>query len=297
MQKIFRPVLDRLIKQQVSNVELSVLLYIARYQDDYGTVVGVHYKDVCDATGICPQSVYDALDGLESKQLISISSSHYGDRDILIIGNKDIYALAKTNGITLDNDEKIPFLNLHHKIFHNKNFYSLKVNSKLLIMLFMFLTEANKDKKNIDSNGCRPIRHEKFFKIYCQMFNVKKNTLRRYMTEIRHFFKIKLSKAVYNIVPKNNVFTRDEIKKKTDDDLLVENLAKVGLRRKPALQKNNPLLLSINLVKHLRKILNGHLRKPKICEAFLKAFSYLDADKDISYPYINKLLQNELKII
>ena len=318
MQKLFRPVLDKMIEQQVNNTQLAVLLHIGKYQDDYGVVVGVHNKDVCDATGICTQSFYNALDGLKSKQIIAVSSSHHGDWDIKIIGNEDKYAIAKKRGITLD--KKPSYISLHHQIFEdekfklikatkkNPKFKPMKVNARLLAMLLLFYVGSNekikKNKQSITSfwskgplKGCYSIHNKRFFDDYCKLLKIEKTTLQKYKTELKEFFYFKLRGGIYYIISKDNVFTDNEDTRppwSTDDELLIRNLAHVALRRKPLLKRKNPLITPIEIAENIKDFLRDQLRKPNIVKCFLSAFKYLDAEDEINYLFLHQRLQKEL---
>lgn len=87
MQKLSIEVLEKMMGADLSKNEIDVLLYIARYQDDTGHIIGGHYKDVCDAIGISFQGYYDVLGALERKEIISCEKKCYYDKDITILDN------------------------------------------------------------------------------------------------------------------------------------------------------------------------------------------------------------------
>ena len=70
MQKIKNSIVDRMIEQKCTSNEIDFLCYISMYQDITGRVTGVHYKDVCDATGMSIQGYYDTKASLEDKVMI-----------------------------------------------------------------------------------------------------------------------------------------------------------------------------------------------------------------------------------
>lgn len=87
MAIIRKSVIDNLIKQNVSNPALKLLLHIASNQDSSGNIVGIHNKDICDATGLCIQSFYNALYELRFKQIIEYAQDHRGIYEFTILNN------------------------------------------------------------------------------------------------------------------------------------------------------------------------------------------------------------------
>lgn len=45
MQKLSEKLIDRMIQEQLSSAEVDFIIYLSRYQDDYGMVSGVYYKE------------------------------------------------------------------------------------------------------------------------------------------------------------------------------------------------------------------------------------------------------------
>lgn len=76
-----------MIAQKCTANEINFLLYVSAYQDITGRVTGVHYKDVCDATGMSIQGFYDVKASLEEKGFIVCEKCDYSDCDITIVGN------------------------------------------------------------------------------------------------------------------------------------------------------------------------------------------------------------------
>ncbi|MCL2052088.1 MAG: hypothetical protein FWG91_10240 [Lachnospiraceae bacterium] len=292
MQKIFKPVLEKMIKEKISGRELKLLLHIARYQDDHGTVTGVNYDAASKAAGICRQSFYDARDGLVKKGIIIVASSHYGDCDITILGNEDLYAAGPADGTA-----KPSYLSLHHPMFKSAGFGSMKVRAKLIAMMFIIYAGANDKKSKEGSKGHYKIKPQKFFEQYGELLDVKMGTLRQYLTELRRFFSIYIKNAVYYIMPKVNAFASSKTKSfgsQSDSDLFISNLISVALRRRPMLRRKYSPSYIKKVEEEVKPFLCGHLRKPKIAEHFLRAFNLSTQDGNMSVPYINKLFQKEL---
>ena len=96
MQKIKNSIVDRMIEQKCTSNEIDFLCYISMYQDITGRVTGVHYKDVCDATGMSIQGYYDTKASLEDKGFIICDKRDYSDCDITRI---TIYFFARNFAI------------------------------------------------------------------------------------------------------------------------------------------------------------------------------------------------------
>lgn len=73
--------------KNLTSTEMDLFLYVAKYQRLNGFVAGVHNQDVCRATGMCKQSFYTAMRGLERKGIVIISRTSDIDYDFLILGN------------------------------------------------------------------------------------------------------------------------------------------------------------------------------------------------------------------
>lgn len=71
----------------LKSTEFTLFLYLAKYQQLNGLVQGVHNQTVCQETGMCKQSFYNALRGLEKKNIISVTKASDIDYNVLIIGN------------------------------------------------------------------------------------------------------------------------------------------------------------------------------------------------------------------
>lgn len=134
MQKIKNSIVDRMIEQKCTSNEIDFLCYISMYQDITGRVTGVHYKDVCNATGMSIQGYYDTKASLEDKGFIICDKLDYSDCDITIIGNS--YTGEKYN--------REGYINTNHNIFFCKEFRNLKAGAKLLAMKLMIITFSGK---------------------------------------------------------------------------------------------------------------------------------------------------------
>ena len=59
VQKIKNSIITDMIAAHLTSNEIDFLLYISRFQNELGQVIGVHYKDVCEKMGMSYQGFYD----------------------------------------------------------------------------------------------------------------------------------------------------------------------------------------------------------------------------------------------
>ncbi|MGN1155130.1 MAG: hypothetical protein ACI4TK_03030, partial [Agathobacter sp.] len=59
----------------LNSTEFLLFYFLVRHSDEYdATVRGVYYRDVLKETKMCKQSYYNALKGLEEKEIIKVTS-------------------------------------------------------------------------------------------------------------------------------------------------------------------------------------------------------------------------------
>lgn len=178
-----------LIKMKnISSVEMDFLLYIARFQNLKGCVVGVHHKDVEEGAGICKQSFYSAMRGLSEKNIIRVEKNDRSDWDITILDNDFSYDNAWHEG----------YVNLHRKVFRSERFAKLKSREKWLLMYFLKITHENSNSYSIKT--------ETFYKKFEDLFGVSKRVVRSYLHSLRHFFSIGIKRGLYQITYKHKIF-------------------------------------------------------------------------------------------
>lgn len=190
MQKIKNSIVDRMIAQKCTANEIDFLLYVSAYQDITGRVTGVHYKDVCDATGMSIQGFYDVKASLEEKGFIVCEKCDYSDCDITIVGNS--YDGEKYN--------REGYINTGYNIFSQNEFYQLKAGAKLLALKLLIISFSGK--------GFFEIGVKKFYDKengYQTRFGVSKRVMRSYLMSLKPFFSVVIKEGKYYITPKKNV--------------------------------------------------------------------------------------------
>lgn len=172
----------------LTRAEMDFLLYIAKKQNLRGFVPGVHNQDVVRNTGICKQSFYTAMRGLERKGLIRIFRATDIDYDITILDNDFSYEGAFQEG----------YVNLQRKVFHTKRFRELKAREKFMLMYFLKITHENSSSYRI---GTRM-----FYEKFTSVFQVTERVVRYYLHSLRDFFSVGIKNGLYYITYKHSVF-------------------------------------------------------------------------------------------
>lgn len=175
---------------KLNKVEMDTLLELVKNQNESGRINGVHYRDICAATGIAKQSFYNALYGLKIKDIISFEKD----------ANNGFYnVLVKYNDFSNGHDSfKQGYINLQRKVFHQKAFKKLKAHEKYLVFILLKRTHENRSSfKMIPKN---------LYDKYCKLFNVTKRVVRSYLHSVRKFFSIGIVKGLYYITYKHSVF-------------------------------------------------------------------------------------------
>lgn len=162
MYKLKNSYVDRMIDAGISKSEVAFILHVAQYQDDYGTVHSVYYKDVCAAIGISVQKFYDILASLSRKALILYEKVNAADFRVRLLDND-----------FSDNDFSGGYINVAEKDFHKDAFTGLKAGAQLL---YLYSQRFANGRHMLLSN---------FYEEFCRKFRVKHKTLQIYVQELK----------------------------------------------------------------------------------------------------------------
>lgn len=185
--KIKYSLLDSWCERNLTNMEIVFLIHIARFQDEYGRVMGIYYRDICASCGMSIQTFYDVLYSLADKGIITYNRVN-DDYDITILNNDFSYKGSYEEG----------YINVSRSVFDSKSFRSLRAKEKMLFMFFMKVTHENGKSYQIGT--------EKFYKKYTTLLGVTKNILRTYLHSLRKFFSIGRKDGKYFITYLASVF-------------------------------------------------------------------------------------------
>jgi len=192
VQKLKNRVLEKMMESQLTKAEVDFIIYISHYQDLFGRIYGVYYKDVCKAINVSYETFYVAMRSLVDKEIISVKKDYWGDWDITILDNDFSYPEAVKEG----------YVSTGHDIFYNIKFRELKANEKLLAMQFLKIAGAG--KKN--NHAKYSIGVDVFYEKYEKILQVSKRTLQVYLGKLKAFFSIGIKDKLYWIRPLAAVF-------------------------------------------------------------------------------------------
>lgn len=264
---------------------MDFLLYIARKQDLRGCVVGVHNQDVCRNTGMCKQSFYSAMRGLERKGVIQVYKASEIDYDITILDNdcED----KQTGGFFCPEG----YINLQRSVFRQKRFKKLKAKEKWMLMYFLHITHENSSSYRI---GTRTL-YQKFTKL----LGVTSRVIRSYLHNLRTFFSIGIVKGNYFITYRHSVFDpKDEI---GTERSCHENFVKAAVRRnKIRTAAYQDIRQTAELVKQYRQIARdmGYdiFEVLRLCIRESVKNKERPKDRKLQDKYIHKLMRKALAL-
>lgn len=173
---------------RLTSKEMELFLYICRYQQLNGTMSGLHNQDVCKETGMCKQSFYNALNGLEKKGILDVRKLSEIDYDVVIRNNDFSYEEAFHEG----------YINLSRDVFRTKQFKKLAAKEKWMLFYFLHCTH--------EESGSYRIGVQKFYAKFCALLGVSKRRVRAFLHKLRHFFSIGIKDRLYYITYKHSVF-------------------------------------------------------------------------------------------
>lgn len=174
--------LNRILEKGLTAKEFDFLMFLLRYQDDTGKIVGVYHSMVCNEKGMCKQSFYSCLTELKNKNIINYQRVN-GDYDVFLLGNEVVKKDSKGKGVQ--------YINLDAAFFKTDSFNGLSCNAKLIaIDLYRQLIAGKGRKKYARST---------FIDTYIKKLGVHKKTVLRYLTELHSVFQFKLKLRNYTI--------------------------------------------------------------------------------------------------
>lgn len=187
--------------KNLKSTEMNFLLFVARFQNLKGEIIGVHHSMVSKGTGMCKQSFYTAMRGLEEKGLIAVRKRSAIDYDIVILDNDFSYDGAWKEG----------YVNLHRKVFHQKRFQQMKAHEKYMLMYFLKITHKG--------SGSYWIGTKTFYEKFKNELHVSYRVIRSYLHKLRYFFSVGIKRGLYYITYKSSIFEQKAEKGVEDTEL------------------------------------------------------------------------------
>ena len=129
MQKIHTRIFDKKSFDELKTNEITVLLYIARYQDSYGHLKNLTRRLVMKETGMSHQTFYSSLRSLEEKGFIKVEfqkGKNWGYFNVTILDN--CY-------ITKQDYSDKPYISTNlYSFLYTSDFIKLSASNKRLIL-------------------------------------------------------------------------------------------------------------------------------------------------------------------
>lgn len=210
LNKLKNAYIDKMIENQLSNAEIDFLLYIANYQNNFGVVASVYYKEVCSAINISVQKFYDIIKSLSKNKLINIQKINPADICVELAGN-DFSAGNYSDG----------YLKVASMDFQDEKFMGMKAGSKLL---FLYIQRFMEGKHMLVSN---------FYKQFCDLFHKSKKSIQMYLSELKKNFYLFISKKrnkAYHYemtIKKSKIMVRDILATPSEKEGLKDNIKKL----------------------------------------------------------------------
>jgi len=229
-----------------TRIEVLLLIFLSRLQNDDGSVFGVHYKDVIMQLGISPTSFYDALKSLEIKNIIKIDwNSKHGYYDLRILNND------YSNG----DYSKNPYLNTNHLILHSPAFYNLSLSQIIFILRIIRIMNFGSRKER---NNYISLRLET---IMGWVGKSRRSVLKmiKKMSSIKHFLSFEVEGNNVFIPLDYNKFRLNEHSPRKEADIKTFHALKHVLRK----TKNKGLFVGDDIM-NMAKDICGLIRQYKV---------------------------------
>ena len=167
MYKLKNSYIDNIIKSHCSNAEIDFILNIAEYQDEFGVVHSVYYKNICEKCNFSYQTFYNVLNSLYEKGLINYQKNHLDD-----LKRKDFTITINNNDFS-DDDFSKGYLNVASLNFKSDKFKKLKAGEKLLFLYMQRFTQG------------WHLLLDNFYDRFCNLFDVSRKTMQIYLHTLK----------------------------------------------------------------------------------------------------------------
>ncbi len=250
------------ILDNCTSKEIDFIIEIAQYQDEYGMVKGINYKDIIENINISKSTFFKLLNILQDKQIIKINylEQEYNFWNIEIIDN-DFSASA---------NYKDGYLNINIDFLHSSEFKKLKRAEKVIILNLIKLSfNRNKIKVSLQTlskwTGC------------------KKQSILYYIKKLSNFFEITRDYDMYTFYMNGQFYNKSN----TEKD--VNNRHKLTY-----LSRKNRIPICKNSIKNVANLFNQYTNiNPSIIFDIIE--KSIKKIKLLEVKYIHKYLSNYIK--
>lgn len=267
----------------LSRIEWNLFYFLIRHSDEKTAIVeGVYYRDVVKETGMCNQSFYDALEGLEEKKIIKVTRKSDLDYDVWIPGNE--YPEQ-----TKEAYKEEPYINLNMDVFYTEAFNNLKAHEKYLFLRFLICSHmpGQSMKRKV----------KEFYDELTKLLNVSKRVIRSYLCSLKQFFYIGIKEGLYYITCKKKT-TENSRGRKSEEMWSLEQFIRMECHRNHTKYNEKTVYDTAELVQTARPQFEScgtSIILSFIKECIKKSVTgLLWRDRELSPAYINKLLYEKL---
>lgn len=151
--KLYKSMLDKIFATSLTKKELDTLLLLLQAQDDLGTVVNVHWKELATKIGMVSQTFYNCIRALEDKGFIEVHNTdgngNKNDRGMhtiqILVDSAPYEGSDFVDGIISQEDviryikECGSYLNLNeYSLINAKAFRNLKAEEKKIVLTLLW---------------------------------------------------------------------------------------------------------------------------------------------------------------
>lgn len=271
MEKISVEVLEKMMKKRLTKREVDFVLYVGRFQNEYGIAHGIYYRDLCKEVGLSFQGFYDCMRALQRKGIVEFQKRTYFDYDIEILDNS--FAGNENYGRG--------YVSLHNKMVRSAEFKKLKAPAKLMALYLMREWQINKKKSRKPSYQ---MLVETFNQKFKGLLGLSHRAARRYLGSLEPFLSIYMEdNRKYFFTFKAEMVDTAEVPTGENDELR-EHEINIAMRRNRIKEETE------ERIREMHTILQQHNKEIKKD----KGFSLSRIVKD-SLEYLNEGIKNRYK--
>lgn len=270
----------------LSAKEMDLFFYLCMNMNQHtGYVEGVYYRDVMKVAGMCKQSFYNALKGLEEKEIVRVEKLSEVDYNVLILDNDFPDAEARSKG----------YVKLNRKAFRKKEFWKLKAHEKYMLLEFLKGTHENGHSIRIGV--------ETLYENYTKLLGVSKRVIRGYLHNLRKFFSIGIKDGKYFITYLHSVFSDDRRRqKKSEESWYREHLVRKECWRNHIEYNEEEMIKLAYLPRQYKEFVDGQSEIEKIMGAAKVLMLCIrtsiegirQKDRQLQPKYIHKLMRKAI---
>ena len=118
--------------------EIDLLIFMGQFQDNFGVIKGINYKDAMAAIGISKSTFYKLMEGLEAKGMVTVNRRHadYAYWELTIVDNV----------FDTKDDYKKGYLRLNHEILHSDSFKKMTKSEKVIVIHLLRIADFSSQK-------------------------------------------------------------------------------------------------------------------------------------------------------